>query len=102
MHQPARHPQRALADPPGGASGAAALVGVALCCPSAPAPSSAEAHPLRDWRDLRYLFPTAEHGHLFLMSAGKPSAPAETASCFVCYIDRDAQGGQGMDQTAKA
>ena len=36
----------------GGASGTAALVGVALCCPSAPAPSSAEAHPLRDWRDL--------------------------------------------------
>ena len=36
----------------GGASGAAALVGVALCCPSAPAPSSAEAHSLRGWRDL--------------------------------------------------
>ena len=36
---------------PGCASGAAALVGVALCCPSAPAPSSAEAHSLRGWRD---------------------------------------------------
>ena len=36
----------------GGASGAAALVAVALCCPSAPAPWSAEAHPLRGWRDL--------------------------------------------------
>ena len=35
-----------------GASGAVALVGVALCCPSAPAPSSAEAHSLRGWRDL--------------------------------------------------
>ena len=35
-----------------GASGAAALVGVALCCPSGPAPSSAEAHFLRGWRDL--------------------------------------------------
>ena len=35
-----------------GASGAAALVGVALCCASAPTPSSAEAHSLRGWRDL--------------------------------------------------
>ena len=25
---------------------------VVLCCPSAPAPWSAEAHPLRGWRDL--------------------------------------------------
>ena len=31
----------------GGASGAAALVGVGLCCPSAPAPSRAEAPSLR-------------------------------------------------------
>ena len=31
----------------GGASGAAALVGVALSCPSAPAPSRSEAHSLR-------------------------------------------------------
>ena len=36
----------------GGASGTATLVGVALCCPSTPAPWSAEAHFLRGWRDL--------------------------------------------------
>ena len=34
----------------------AALVGVAPCCPSAPAPSSAEAHSLRGWRNLLFLF----------------------------------------------
>ena len=37
-----------------GASGTAALVGVALCCPSAPAPWSAEAHCLRGRHDLRF------------------------------------------------
>ena len=36
----------------GGASGAAALVGVALCCPSARDPWSAEAQFLRGWPDL--------------------------------------------------
>ena len=40
----------------GGASGAAALVAVALCCPSAPVPWSAEAHFLRGWRDLLLTF----------------------------------------------
>ena len=38
--------------PCGGASGAGALVGVGLCCPSAPAPWSAEVHCLQGWRNL--------------------------------------------------
>ena len=45
----------------GGASGAAALVGVALCCPSAPAPLSAEAYSLRGLRDLCFLFFSLSH-----------------------------------------
>ena len=37
------------------ASGAAALVGVALCYPSTPVPWSTEAHSLWGWRDLLFL-----------------------------------------------
>ena len=60
---------------PPGASGAAALVGGALCPPSAPAPSSAKAHSLRGWRalrlsvlvmtDLRFVYGSGRLSHSF-------------------------------------
>ena len=59
------------AAPCGGASGAAALVGVALCCPSAPAPSSAEALRLRGWRDVcSFLIFFAETGQNISIESG--------------------------------